>query len=132
MPPGYKVCVDYLAKSNASVSILIRFPFVGALRRSVRRLSVDSCGLQSAFLFLAPSYYVIMTFGAKKMAIQPVCGQIPPIVWWGGWDVYRNNTLVVSAFINWFHCNLVHFQLDHYSNHPEVDCNKNKLRLVNI
>jgi hypothetical protein len=100
MPPGYKVCVDCLAKRTASASILIRFLFVGALRRSVRRLSVDSCGLKSAFLFLAPSHYVIMTFGAKNMAIQPVCGQIPPIVWWGSWDVYRNNTFVVSAFIN--------------------------------
>ena len=100
MPPGYKVCVDCLAECTASTSILMRFLFVGALRRSVRRLSVDSCGLESAFLFLAPSHYVIMTFGAKNMAIQPVCGQIPPIVWWGSWDVYRNNTFVVSAFIN--------------------------------
>ena len=109
MPPGYKVCVDCLAEGNASVLILIPFPFVGALRRSVRRLSVDSCGLKSAFLFLAPSHFVIMTFGAKKIAIQPVCGQIPPIVWWGSWDVYRNNTFVVSAFIDRFYCNLVIF-----------------------
>lgn len=109
MPPGYKVCVDCLAENNASVSILIPFPYVGALRRSVRRLSVDSCGLKSAFLFLAPSHFVIMTFGAKKMAIQPVCGQIPPIVWWGSWDVYRNNTFVVSAFIDKLYCSLVIF-----------------------
>jgi hypothetical protein len=111
MPPGYKVCSDRLSESTASISILISFPFVGALRRSVRRLSVDSCGLKSAFLFLAPSHYVIMTFGAK-MAIQPVCGQIPPIVWWGSWDVYRNNTFFVSAFINGFYCRPILSQLD--------------------
>jgi hypothetical protein len=68
------------------------FFFAGALRRSVRRLSVDSCGLKSALLSLASSHYVIMIFGAKIMAIQPVYDQIPPMVWWG-WDVYRNNTL---------------------------------------
>lgn len=109
MPPGYKVCVDCLAGRNVSALILISFPFLGALRRSVRRLGLDSCGLKSAFLFLAPSYFVIMTFGAKKIAIQPVCGQIPPIVWWGSWGVYRNNTFVVSAFIDRFYCNLVLF-----------------------
>lgn len=33
------------------------------------------------------------------MAIQPLYDQIPLIVWWSHWDVYRNNTFVVSAFI---------------------------------
>jgi hypothetical protein len=100
MPPGYKVC------GNSYVvyySMLIRF--VGALRQSVRRLSADSCGLESALLSLVSSHYVIMLFGAKNMAISSVDGQIPPIVWWAGMCI--ETYIVVSALSIFQYCSKV-------------------------
>lgn len=76
------------------------------------------------------------------MAIQPVCGQIPPIVWWGSWDVYRNNTFVVSAFIDRFLRSLIDstvtlyfLRLNYHSSDPEMGCSlsqKKKTRSINI